>query len=100
MSSEPDGMRAGDLILVPNIPEWGLVCVFRLVGSYEYAPDAPRRFDDRFGHILPVELIAGPISRYDPTVADALQSSMRNPGRLWNIGPYGGDMERLVGIMT
>ncbi|MGK2849819.1 MAG: hypothetical protein ACSLFN_02760 [Candidatus Limnocylindrales bacterium] len=96
MSSEPDGMRADDLVLVPNIPEWGLVCVFRLVGSYGFAPDAPRRFDDRFGHILPVELVAGPISRYDRTVSDALQSSMRNPGRLWSIVPYGGDVERLV----
>lgn len=96
MSSEPDGMRPDDLILVPNIPEWGLVCVFRLVGSYEFSPDAPRRFDDRFGHILPVELVAGPISRYDRTVSEALQSSMRNPGRLWNIAPYGGDVERLA----
>ena len=38
MSSEPDGMRPDDLILVPNIPEWGLVCVFRLVGSYAFSP--------------------------------------------------------------
>lgn len=100
MSTEPDGMRTGDLILAPNIPEWGPVCVFRLVGSYEYAPDAPRRFDDRFGHILPVELAGGPISRYDPTVSDALRSTLRNPGRLWSIAPYGGDVERLVGVTT
>lgn len=100
MSSEPDGMRPGDLILVPNIPEWGLVCLFRLVDSYRYAPDAPRQFEDCFGHILPVELVAGPISRYDSTVSDALQSSMRNPGRLWNIAPYGGDVERLVEVTT
>ena len=46
-----------------------------------------------FGHILLVALIAGPIRRYDPTVSDALHSSMRNPGRLSNIALHGGDLE-------
>lgn len=95
MLTEPDGMRTGDLILAPNIREWGLVCVFRVIGSYEYRPDDTGLID-RFGHILPVELVAGPISRYDATVSDALKASLRNPGRLWNITPYGGDVERLA----
>lgn len=66
-----------------------------MIGSYEYRPD-DTGLSDRFGHILPVELVAGLISRYDATVSDALKASLRNPGRLWNITPYGGDVERLV----
>lgn len=96
LSTEPDGMRPGDLILSPNIPEWGRLSVFRLIGSYEYAPDAPRRFDDRFGHLLPVALLAGDIDRQAVVVSDALRMTLRNPSRLWSISPYGGDVERLV----
>lgn len=99
LSTEGDGMQAGDLILAPNIPEWGQLCVFRLVGSYEYSPDEPRRFDDRFGHILPVELVSGPIDRSDTLVSDALRSTLRSPGRLWSLRPYGGDVERLAGAL-
>ena len=96
LSTEPDGMRPGDLILSPNIPEWGRLSVFQLIGRYEYAPDAPRRFDDRFGHILPVSLLAGDIDRQAALVSDALRMTLRNPSRLWSISPYGGDVERLV----
>lgn len=96
LSTESDGMRLGDLILSPNIPEWGRLSIFRLIGSYEYAPDAPRRFDDRFGHILPVTLLVGDIDRQAVQVSDALRITLRNPSRLWSISPYGGDVERLV----
>jgi hypothetical protein len=96
LSTQPDGMHLGDLILSPNIPEWGRLSIFQLIGSYEYAPDAPRRFDDRFGHILPVTLLVGDIDRHSSEVSDAIRSTLRNPSRLWGIGPYGGDVERLV----
>ncbi len=97
LTSEHDGMHPGDLILSPNIPEWGRLCVFRLIASYRYSPDVPRRFDERFGHILPVELLVGDIDRHAPEVSDALRMTLRNPGRLWSINPYGGDVEALVG---
>jgi hypothetical protein len=96
LSTEPDGMRLGDLILSPYIPEWGWLSFFGLTGSYEYAPDSPRRFDDRFGHILPVTLLVGDIDRQAAQVSDALRMTLRNPGRLWSISPYGGDVEHLA----
>jgi hypothetical protein len=96
LSTEPDGMRTGDLILTPNLPELGRVSVFRLIGSYTYSPDAPRRFEDRFGHVLPVELLAADIDRRAEVVSDALRMTMRTPSRLWSITPYGGDVELLV----
>jgi len=70
LTTEPDGMRVGDLIVTPNIPDWGVLSAFRLVGSYEFSLDAPRRWDERFGHILPVELLAAAIDRRSPRVAE------------------------------
>lgn len=96
LPTESDGMRSGDLILTPNLPEWGRLSVFELVGSYLFEPDVPRRFEERFGHILPVELKAEDIDRYGSEVSDGLRATTRNPSRLWSITGHGGDVERLV----
>ena len=92
-----DGMRLGDLVVAPNLPEWGRLSVFRVVGSYEYSLEAPRRFDERFGHVLPVELVAADIDRGDARVSDGLRAQLRVQTRLYNISGYGGDVERLIG---
>lgn len=96
LTSQPDGMRRGDFIVVPNIPVWGVLSVFRVVGSYEYSLDAPRQWDERFGHVLPVELLAAAIDRRSPRVSDGLRAMLRPQTRLYNISGYGGDVERLV----
>ncbi len=96
-TSAPDGMHVGDLVVAPNLPEWGRVSVFRVAGSYEYSLDVPRRFDERLGHILPVELLAADIDRRAPIVSDGLRSMLRVQTRLYSISGYGGDVERLVG---
>jgi hypothetical protein len=96
-TSEPDGMRVGDYIVAPNLPEWGELSIFELVGSYEYSLDAARRFDERFGHVLPVRLLAGGIDRRAPIVSDALRGALRVQTRLYKIDPYGGDVERALG---
>jgi hypothetical protein len=96
-TSEPDGMRVGDLVVTPNLPEWGRLSVFRVVGSYEYSLDASRRFDERFGHVLPVETVVMDIDRRAPTVSDGLRAMLRPQTRLYNISGYGGDVERLAG---
>ena len=96
-TSEPDGMRVGDVVVAPNLPEWGELSVFRVSGSYEYALAQPFRFDERFGHILPVELLASAIDRRSPKVSDGLRAMLRPQTRLYNISGYGGDVERLLG---
>ncbi len=96
-STAPDGIRLGDLIVAPNLPEWGRLSVFRVAGSYEYALDAPRRWDERFGHVLPVELVASDIDRRAANVSDGLRAMLRPQTRLYNISSYGGDVERLIG---
>jgi hypothetical protein len=96
-TAAPDGMRLGDIVVAPNLPEWGQLSIFRLAGSYEYSLDSPRRWDERFGHILPVELLADAIDRRSPKVSDGLRAMLRPQTRLYNISGYGGDVERLLG---
>ena len=91
-----DGIHIGDIVVAPNLPDWGRLSVFRVVGEYAYSLAAPRQFDERFGHILPVELLAGSIDRYGPRVSDSLRAMTALQQRLYNITPHGGDVEELV----
>jgi len=96
-TSAPDGMHVGDIILAPNLPEWGQLSLFRLTGSYRYSVDRPRRFDERFGHILPVELLKSSVDRRSADVSDGIRAMLRPQTRLYNISAYGGDIEDLLG---
>lgn len=97
LASWDNGIRFSDIVVAPNLPEYGRLSVFRVSGSYEWAPEPPRRFGERFGHVLPVELLDGDINRYGPDVSDGLRAILGVQTRLYNITGYGGDVERLVG---
>lgn len=97
LASWDNGIRSGDVVVAPNLPEYGRLSIFRVTGSYEWAPVPPRRFGERFGHVLPVELLAGDINRYGPEVSDGLRAILGVQTRLYNITGYGGDVERLLG---
>lgn len=97
LASWEQGMRYGDVIVAPNLPEYGRISIFRLAGSYEWSPVAPRRWGERFGHILPVELLAANTDRRGPDVSDGLRAMLGVQTRLFNISGYGGDVERLIG---
>lgn len=96
-TTAPDGMRVGDLIVAPNLPAWGELSIFRLLGSYSWEPVDIGKLD-RFGHVLPVALLSEAIHRRDTRVSQALRSMLRVQTRLYNITPYGGDVERLVAL--
>jgi hypothetical protein len=89
-------MQLSDLVVAPNLPNWGQLSVFRIVGSYNWSMDAPRKWDERFGHVLPVELLVSGVDRRAPQVSDTLRAVTRLQPRLWSITPYGGEVERLV----
>lgn len=96
LASWEHGMRFGDVVLAPNLPEYGRLSIFRLAGSYEWSPGPPLRFGERFGHVLPVELLMADIDRRAPEVSDGLRSILGVQTRLYNISEYGGDVERLL----
>lgn len=97
LPSWDQGMRLGDIVVAPNLPEYGRLSIFRLTGSYEWSPVSPRQWGERFGHILPVELLAANINRRSVDVSDGLRSMLGVQTRLFNITGYGGDVERLIG---
>jgi hypothetical protein len=94
-TAEPDGMRVNDLIVAPNLPSWPWLSVFRVSGAYDWDPIDGGQFD-RFGHMLPVDLLAEGIDRHGPNVTDALRSMLHPQTRLYRIDNVGGDVERLL----
>lgn len=97
LTSWEQGMSFGDVIVAPNLPDYGRLSIFRLAGSYEWSRVAPRRFGERFGHILPVELLVGDIGRHEPVVSEGLRIMLGLPTRLCSITSHGGDVERVLG---
>jgi hypothetical protein len=97
LASWDHSIQYDDVVVAPNLPELGRLSVFRVVGSYRWAPDKPLNFGDRFGHLLPVEMLSGDIDRQGPRVSDGLRAILRVQTRLYNITGYGGDVELLLG---
>jgi hypothetical protein len=93
LDTEPDGTQVGDLIVTQNLPRPGYISVFRVTGGYTFA--APDDVEG-FGHIMPVELLEEDINRHDMHVSDALRRAISLRPRLYEITPYGGDVEALV----
>jgi hypothetical protein len=93
LTTESDGIRVGDLVVTQNLPRHGHLSVCRVIGPYDFAiPDNPQDF----GHILPVELIVEDVNRGAPAVSDALRHAISLQPRLYEITPYGGDVDALV----
>lgn len=97
LTSWEQGMRFGDVVVAPNLPEYGRLSIFQVTGSYAWSPVVARRFGDRFGHVLPVDLLVADLDRRDPVVSDGLRAMLGVQTRLYNISGYGGDVERLIG---
>jgi hypothetical protein len=97
LTSWEHGMRFGDVVVAPNLPEYGRLSIARVTGSYEWAPASPLRFGERFGHVLPVEMLITDIDRRGPGVSDGLRSVLGVQTRLYSMSGYGGDVERLLG---
>lgn len=95
LSSEPNSIQIGDLVIVPHMPAEGRWSLVPVTGPYEYGssdgwPD--------YRHILPVEVLFGGagIDPNRPPVIRRLRASLRNQNRMWNIAPVGPDVELLV----
>jgi len=97
LTSWEGGMRVGDVVVAPNMPEYGRLSVFRVIDSYVWSPTPPRQFSEQFGHVLPVEPLATDVNRWGPDVSDGLRAILGVQTRLYNISGYGGDVERLIG---
>jgi hypothetical protein len=104
LESEPDGVRSGDLVLVPHVPQHSVWSLARVNGKYHFEDPTEENsggFAD-YGHVLPVELIntkERPISPYEQGVAATLRQTMAVRSRMWNIDGLGTEVDGLVGLL-
>jgi len=84
LSTQWDGLKEGDLVLLPNMPEKGLFCLAK-VTSNVYRFDPLSELTD-FGHIRDVQLLTpeGVHPLAEPVDA-TLRRSLKCRSRMWNI---------------
>lgn len=98
-----NSVQVGDVILVPNLPEYGYFMLVRVTGPYRYEPlqladehDVNDLGQD-YGHILPVSVLTPQgINRYADDVDASIRTTLRTPMRMWNLGGYSEAIEQLV----
>jgi hypothetical protein len=99
LDSEPDGVRPGDLVLLPHQPSHGSWSLVRVSGPYRWEhPTELNSYDmPDYGHILPVEMVSTrPIHPFEDAVSARLRQTMRVLSRMWNIDSLGADVDELV----
>lgn len=96
LPSEPNSIREGDIVLLPNLPEDGRWLVAE-VADDEYRYEIPPEFGD-YGHVRNVQLLNpdSPINPYDEAVSARLRGTMKVPRRLWNIDHHSADVRTLL----
>ena len=104
LDTEPDGMRRGDVVVIPNLPEMGRWIVARVSGTpYAFAPIVARgREGADYGHVVAVEAVRGPngkIGVVEPEnahVDPVLRTSIRRVSRLASIDSVGTSVDALI----
>ena len=95
LTSRPDGVHVGDLVVVLHMPEPRRFSLARVTGDYEF--DGGQLLGD-YGHILPVEVLSGldGVSYTDARLSPRLQTSLGNRPRMWNLDGFGPEIIALV----
>lgn len=89
-----DYMQKGDLVLVPNTPEYGRFTICKVTEDY-YFEIGP---SEDFGHIRPVKVLTpkGIANNHELVHAD-LRRSLRCRLRMWNIYAHRASLKRILG---
>lgn len=102
LTSLDDGVKPGDWILLPNLPEDRFFVIAEVTGDYYYEPVqlSPEQdyngFHQDYGHILPVRLLTKPINKYSEHVHAGLRSTLKARSRMWSLDKYAEEIEELV----
>ena len=103
LDTEPDGLKTGDVVVVPNLPEQGRWVIARVAGPYTYAPPDPEaKVGADYAHVVavaPIRAPGGKLAVIDPDNAavDArLRSTMRNLSRMWSIDALGAAVDKVI----
>lgn len=103
LSSSPDSVQIGDLVLVPNLPDDGSFILVEVIGEYSFTPlsllgerDVNKLGQD-YGHILPVTMLTEKgINKYSDNVHANIRSTLRTPMRMWNLDGYAELLDRMI----
>lgn len=103
LDTEPDGLKLGDVVVVPNLPERGRWVLARVAEPYAYAPPAPEaNVGVDYAHVVAVTPIRAPdgkLAVIDPdneNVDARLRATMRNLSRMWSIDALGAAVEKII----
>lgn len=101
LDTEADGLKPGDIVIVPNLPRDGHWVIARVSGPYRFEPINSDGGMD-YGHIVPVTPVrdnSGRIAVVDPDnehVDARLRATMRNMSRMWSVDGLGAAIDKLI----
>ena len=89
-------VKKGDILLIPQIPNWGEVALVEAAEDWDkgYYFEIDSNSGD-YGHIFPAKYLKK-FSRNNENVTGNLRSTLKNPSRFWNINHYAEDVELLL----
>jgi hypothetical protein len=103
LDSEPDGVKPGDILVLPNLPTSGMWVLARVAGPYSFAISTEKSGAGAdYGHIVavkPVRDAEGRIVAIDPhneNVDARLRSTMTCRSRMWSLDGYADAVDRLM----
>ncbi len=89
-----DSVHIGDIVLAPNLPEYGLFCLTEVVGEYSFSILASTK---DHGHIRSIRLLTPRgVNPYSATVHASLRATLRTPLRMWNLTGYGDHVDAVL----
>lgn len=104
LTASEGGIRPGDVVLTPNLPEEGHFFITEVAGAYRFemldlrnTPHDVNGVGSDYGHILPVRLLSpAKVNRYSDRVHADIRTTLRSPGRMWNADWCGEKIEQLI----
>ncbi len=89
-------VKKGDILLVPQLPNWGEVALVEAMEDWNigYKFEIDSKLYD-YGHIFPAKYLKK-FTRNNEKVTGNLRSTLKNPSRFWNINHYSKDVEILL----
>ena len=89
-------VKKGDYLLVPRLPEWNSVSIVEATEDWDagYKFQIDEQLED-FGHIFPAKTVCV-FNRNSEVVSGNIRSTLKNPGRFWNINYLAEDIENVV----
>jgi len=91
-----DRVKKGDILLIPQLPNWGEVALVEAAEDWSkgYIFEIDETLGD-YGHIFPAKYLKK-FTRDNENVTGNLRSTLKNPSRFWNINHYSEDVELLL----